>query len=116
MCPCKARNRCWFHHDEDRVGGARAATACAATSLPPASLLVRLSSLLEQIADVLHVFPLELLQQRIVVPIVDVPVLAADLVRVWEEIEDHIVAVPVPQIAEDIVEQVVDVPVPQILE
>ena len=86
MWPYNARNGCWFRHDEDRVGSARAATACAATSLPPASLLLRLSSLLGQIAEVLKVFPPELLQQRIVEPIVDVPVPAADLVGVWEEL------------------------------
>ena len=44
-----------FLHDEDGEGSACAATARAAFPLPPASLLVRLSSLLEQIADVLKV-------------------------------------------------------------
>ena len=36
-CPHKARNGCWLHHDEAEVSSARAATASAATPLPPAS-------------------------------------------------------------------------------
>ena len=56
MCLYNARNGCWFHHDED----ACAATARAASPLPPASLLARLSSLMEQIAAGLKVVPQEL--------------------------------------------------------
>ena len=59
-CPYYARNCCWFRHDDDGEGSACAATARAATPLPPASLLVRLSSLVEQIAEVLKVIPQEL--------------------------------------------------------
>ena len=46
------------------MGSVRAATACAATLLPPASLLLRLSSFLEHIAEVLKMFPQEVFQQR----------------------------------------------------
>ena len=64
-------------------GSACAATARAAFPLPPASLLARLSCLLEQIAEVLKV-----IQQRIVEPIVDEPVPLAEFVGVWEQIVD----------------------------
>ena len=86
------------------------------------SLLVRLSSLLEQIAEVLKV-----IQQCIVETIVDEPVLA-EFVGVWEQIG----AVPVPQTTDDFgegvslapqehlqnrtQEEIVDVPFPPILE
>ena len=81
-----------FLHDEDGEGSACAATARAAFLLPPASLLVRLSCLLEQIAEVLKV-----IQQRIVEPIVDEPVPLAEFVGVWEQIVD----VPVLRTMED---------------
>ena len=122
-CPYHARKCCWFLHDDDGEGSACAATARAAFPLPPASLLVRLSSLLEQIADVLKV-----IQQRIVEPIVDGPVQLPEFVGVWEQIVD----VPVLRTMEDDVgvvrftpqervqnrtpEQVMDSPVPQIIE
>ena len=122
-CPYHARKCCCILHDEDGEGSACAATAPAAFPLPPASLLVRLSSLLEQIADVLKV-----IQQRIVEPIVDGPVPLAEFVGVWEQIVD----VPVLRTMEDDVgvvrftpqervqnrtpEQVMDSPVPQIIE
>ena len=99
-CPYHARKCCWFLHDEDGEGCAR-----AAFPLPPASLLVRLSSLLEQIAEVLKV-----IQQRIVEPIVDEPVPLAEFVGEWEQIVD----VPVPRIIEDDVDQIAGIPVPQI--
>ena len=104
-CPYNARNCCWFRHDEDGEGSACAATVRAATPLPPAPLLVRLSSLLEQIAEVLKEIPQELFQQRIVERIVDEPVPLAEFVGVWEEIGEQIGAVPVPQ-------QIVDIAVP----
>ena len=91
-CPYHARKCCWFLHDEDGEGSACAATARAAFPLPPASLLVRLSCLLEQIAEVLKV-----IQQRIVEPIVDEPVPLAESVGVWEQIVD----VPVLRTLED---------------
>ena len=72
---------------------------CAATSLPPSSLLVRLSSLLEQIAEVLKLIPQELFQLRVVEPVVDVPVPPTEFVGVREEIVEA-----VPQSTEDIVE------------
>ena len=68
---------------------------------------MRLSSLLEQIADVLTV-----IQQRIVEPIVDGPVQLAEFVGVWEQIVD----VPVPRTTEDDVDQIVGIPVPQLME
>ena len=105
-CPCNARNACWFRHDEDGEGNARAATACAGTPLPPASLLLRLSSLLEQIAEVLKVFPQELFQPRIVEPIVDVGGVCWRMGKIVEQS----VAVPVPQIMEGIVDGVQHVP------
>ena len=129
-CPYNARNCRWWH-DEDGEGSACAATARAATPLPPASLLVRLSSLLEQIAEVLKVIAQELFQQRTVEPIVDEPVPLAEFVGVWEAIGEQIGAVPVPQITDDIGEvtqrvpermharvgeQIVDIAVPLILE
>ena len=141
-CPYYARKCCWFLHDEDGEGSACAATARAAFPLPPASLLVKLSSLLEQIADVLKV-----IQQRIVEPIVDGPVQLAEFVGVWEQIVDvpvlrtmeddvgvvrftpqervqnrtHEQISPMPQLVEECVhnrtpEQIVDFPVPQIME
>ena len=91
-CPFHARKCCWFLHDEDGEGSGCGATARAAFPLPPASLLVRLSSLLEQIADVLKV-----IQQRIVEPIVDGPVQLAEFVGVWEQI----VGFPVLRTMED---------------
>ena len=57
---------------------------------------MRLSSLLEQTAEVLKVIPQELFQQCIVEPIVDEPVPLAEFVGVWEEIGEQIGAVPVP--------------------
>ena len=101
-CPYHARKCCWFLHDEDGEGCAR-----AAFPLPPASLLVRLSSLLEQIAEVLKV-----IQQRIVEPIVDEPVPLAEFVGEWEQIVD----VPVPWTIEDEVDQIAGFPVPQVTE
>ena len=91
-CPYHARKCCCILHDEDGEGSACAATARAAFPLPPASLLVRLSSLLEQMAEVLKV-----IQQRIVEPIVDGPVPLAEFVGVWEQIVD----VPVLRTMED---------------
>ena len=109
-CPYRARKCCWFLHDEDGEGSACAATARAAFPLPSASLL------------------LEMIQQRIVEPIVDEPVLLAEFVGVWEQIVD----VPVLRTMEDDVGvvrftpqervqnrtpvQVMDFPVPQIIE
>ena len=114
-----ARKCCWFWQDEDWEGSACAATARAPSSLPPASLLVRLSSLLEQIAEVLKV-----IQQRIVEPIADEPVPLSEFVVIG--------AVPVPQITDDIgegvllapqehlqnrtQEQITEFPVPPVLE
>ena len=122
-CPYYARKCCWFLHDEDGEGSACAATARAAFPVPPASLLVRLSCLLEQVAEVLKV-----IQQRIVEPIVDEPVPLAEFVGVWEQIVD----VPVPRTVEDdvgvvrstpqervqnrVLEQIAEFPVPQFLE
>ena len=117
-CPYHARKCCWFLHDEDGEGCAR-----AAIPLPPASLLVRLSSLLEQIAEVLKV-----IQQRIVEPIVDGPVQLAEFVGAWEQIVDVLVArtmeddvgvvrfTPQERVQNCTPEQVMDSPVPQIIE
>ena len=91
---CRREHSCSYHARKCCCGEGSAcdATARAAFPLPPASLLVRLSCLLEQIAEVLKV-----IQQRIVEPIVDEPVPLAEFMGVWEQIVD----VPVLRTMED---------------
>ena len=81
---------------------------------------MRLSSLLEQIAEVLKV-----IQQRIVEPIVDGPVPLAEFVGVWASLclgpcmEDDAGAVrftPQERVQNRMLEQTMDSPVPQIME